>query len=93
MTNVLVTLGGSGAVLVTTDGAWFAPHPRSPSAAPWVRGLVGGGLHPRRPAGDGPAGCLASAVAYGSAAAALPSTTLPRPMDAESLVPTVVAVG
>ena len=32
-------------------------------------------------AGRSPADCLASAVAYGSAAASLPGTTLPTPAD------------
>ncbi len=93
ISNVLVTLGGSGAVLVNPVGAWFA-HP--PEIA--VRSTVGAGdssvagfiLADLR--GEGPEGCLASAVAYGSAAAALPSTTLPVPTDAEPLRPVVVAV-
>lgn len=91
--NVLVTLGGSGAVLVNRAGAWFAP---SPEIA--VRSTVGAGdsavagfvLADLR--GEGPAGCLANAVAYGSAAAALPSTTLPTPAHAGPLRPAVIAV-
>ncbi|SHI33615.1 1-phosphofructokinase [Tessaracoccus bendigoensis DSM 12906] len=92
--NVMVTLGGSGAVLVNADGAWFA---HAPEIA--VRSTVGAGdssvagfiLADLR--GEGPEGCLATAVAYGSAAAALPSTTLPTGADAQPLLPKVVAVG
>lgn len=79
---VLVTLGSAGAVLVTGEGAWFARAPRIA-----VRSTVGAGdsavagyllAHVR---GAEPATCLASSVAYGSAAAALPGTTLPTPTD------------
>ena len=81
---VLVTLGGTGAVLVTADGAWHAPAP--PTA---VVSTVGAGdsslfgyllaTERRMP----PAERLALAVAYGSAAAALPGTTIPRPADVD----------
>jgi 1-phosphofructokinase len=76
----LVTLGGAGAVLVTPEGAWHA------SALPitvvstvgagdsslfgYLLGDVRGGTPPER---------LALAVAYGSAAASLPGTTIPEP--------------
>lgn len=79
---VLATLGSHGAVLVDADGAWFAPAP--PTA---VVSTVGAGdcalfgylLGSLRglPAPDR----LALAVAYGSAAAGLPGTTIPRPDD------------
>lgn len=80
--NVLVTLGGSGAVLVNGEGAWFARPPRIT-----VRSTVGAGdssvagfiLAEVR--GEPAAACLASAVAYGSAAASLPGTGLPTPAD------------
>lgn len=82
---VLVTLGGTGAVLVTSDGAWHAPAP--PTA---VVSTVGAGdsslfgylLATERglPAAD----ALALAVAYGSAAAGLPGTTIPRPADVDA---------
>ena len=83
ITNVLVTLGGSGAVLVTASGAWYATAP-----AVEVKSTVGAGdssvagFIVADVAGAGPADCLASAVAYGSAAAGLPGSTLPRPTDA-----------
>ncbi|HMQ65421.1 MAG TPA: 1-phosphofructokinase family hexose kinase [Arachnia sp.] len=80
--NVLVTLGGAGAVLVTADGAWFGRAPRTQ-----VRSTVGAGDSAvagfvlAQVAGRSPAECLASSIAYGSAAASLPGTTLPAPRD------------
>ncbi|QDB80022.1 hexose kinase [Georgenia wutianyii] len=81
---VLVTLGGAGGVLVTADGAWHAPAP--PTA---VVSTVGAGdsslfgylLATER--GLPSAERLALAVAYGSAAAGLPGTTIPRPTDVD----------
>lgn len=77
---VLATLGAAGAVLVSGEGAWLAtPPPIVPrstvgagdaSLAGYVRAEVGGATPPQR---------LQMAVAYGSAAAALPATTLPSP--------------
>lgn len=78
--TVLATLGGTGAVLVTADGAWFAP------ALPIdVVSTVGAGdsslfgylLGEVR--GLAPAERLGLGVAYGSAAAGLPGTTIPIP--------------
>jgi 1-phosphofructokinase len=78
--SVLVTLGGNGAVLVTADGAWHATPPPTT-----VVSTVGAGDSSlfgyllgdiRRLA---PAQRLALAVAYGSAAAGLPGTTVPNP--------------
>lgn len=80
--NVLVTLGGSGAVLVNADGAWYATAPsitlRSTVGAgdSSVAGFVLADVE-----GRDPAACLATAVTYGSAAASLPGTTLPAPAD------------
>jgi 1-phosphofructokinase len=77
---VLVTLGGAGAVLVTAEGAWLATPPPitvvstvgagDSSLFGYLLGDVRGGT---------PAERLALAVAYGSAAASLPGTTIPRP--------------
>lgn len=77
---VLATLGAAGAVLVDDTGAWLAtPPPIVPrstvgagdsSLAGYVRAAVGGAEPPRR---------LRMAVAYGSAAAALPGSALPAP--------------
>ena len=79
---VLATLGAAGAVLVNGTGAWLAtPPPTIPrstvgagdsSLAGYVRADVGGAEAPRR---------LQMAVAYGSAATALPGSALPSPAD------------
>lgn len=78
--TVLLTLGAAGALAVRETGAWVAtPPPITPrstvgagdsSLAGWLIGLG---------RGDSPAECLRRAVATGSAAAALPGTTLPAP--------------
>lgn len=84
ITNVLATLGGAGAVLVTADGAWHAAAP-----AITVKSTVGAGDSSvagfilAAVAGGTPEQCLARAVAYGSAAASLAGTALPRPEDAD----------
>ncbi|WP_185994961.1 1-phosphofructokinase family hexose kinase [Nocardioides campestrisoli] len=77
---VLVTLGANGAVLVTPAGAWHAVPPPTTvvstvgagdsSLFGYVLGEVRGLGEPER---------LALAVAYGSAAAGLPGTTIPAP--------------
>lgn len=87
---VLATLGAHGAVLVTAEGAWHASPP--PTA---VLSTVGAGdsslfgyllgHHRWLP----PAERLALAVAYGSAAAGLPGTTIPHPSQAHPELVTV----
>jgi 1-phosphofructokinase len=77
---VLATLGPAGAVLVDETGSWMATPPpieaRSTvgagdaSLAGYIRADVGGAVPPQR---------LQMAVAYGSAAAALPGSALPTP--------------
>ncbi|WP_435744122.1 1-phosphofructokinase family hexose kinase [Nocardioides sp. SYSU DS0663] len=77
---VLATLGGRGAVLVTAGGAWHAGPPPTTVVSTVGAGdssLFGYLLGDLR--GLPPADRLALAVAYGSAAAALPGTTIPRP--------------
>jgi len=79
---VMVTLGPAGAVLVTADGAWHATAPEVPvvstvgagdsSVAGYILADVNGGDETER---------LRTAMAYGSAAASLPGTTLPTPAD------------
>ena len=79
---VMVTLGPAGAVLVTADGAWHATAPKVPvvstvgagdsSVAGYILADVNGGDETER---------LRTAMAYGSAAASLPGTTLPTPAD------------
>jgi 1-phosphofructokinase len=78
--TVLATLGAAGALLVNDTGSWLAtPPPITPrstvgagdsSLAGYVRADVGGAEAPQR---------LQMAVAYGSAAAALPGSALPSP--------------
>ena len=90
---VMAPLGAAGAVLVTPDGAWHATAPRVPvvstvgagdsSVAGYVLADVRGGDESRR---------LSTAMAYGSAAASLPGTTLPTPADLPSLASVVTAL-
>ncbi|EGD54023.1 1-phosphofructokinase family hexose kinase [Gordonia neofelifaecis] len=78
--SVLTTLGGAGALLTTPAGVWFASAPRVA-----VRSTVGAGdaslagLLIASLRGADEEGLLRSAVAHGSAAAALPGTTPPTP--------------
>lgn len=78
--TVLATLGPNDAVLVNADGAWHATPPEVTVVSTVGAGdssLFGyllGDLQNRDPADR-----LALAVAYGSAAAGLPGTTIPRP--------------
>jgi 1-phosphofructokinase len=77
---VLATLGGAGAVLVTPEGAWHATPPPTTVVSTVGAGdssLFGYLLGDLR--GAGPAERLRLAVAYGSAAAGLPGTTIPTP--------------
>lgn len=91
--NVLVTLGGAGAVLVNAEGAWHATAPKVT-----LRSTVGAGDSSvagfvlADVAGKDPAGCLASAVAHGSAAASLPGTTLPTPDDLPAEAPVITQI-
>ena len=79
---VLATLGGRGAVLVDADGAWFAPAPPTTVVSTvgagdcTLFGYLLGDLRELPPPDR-----LALAVAYGSAAAGLPGTTIPGPDD------------
>lgn len=78
--SVLATLGAAGAVLVTAEGAWHATAPEITA-----RSTVGAGDSALAGylladlAGAAPHDRLRRAVAYGSAAAALPGTGLPGP--------------
>ncbi len=80
VTEVLTSLGPAGAVLVRRDAAWHATaasiEPRSTVGAgdALLAGYLAAG------ASDGP-GALAEAVAWGSAAAALPGSGVPGPGD------------
>ncbi|KQB86555.1 1-phosphofructokinase family hexose kinase [Corynebacterium lowii] len=78
--SVLVTLGGAGAILVTGEGAWKAtPPPISVVSTVGAGDSSLAGYMLADAEGTTPAECLRRAVAYGSAAASLPGTTLPRP--------------
>mgnify|MGYP003707188357 FL=1 len=80
--SVLATLGARGAVLVTADGAWHASPPPSTVVSTVGAGdssLFGYLLGELR--GYRPEERLALAVAYGSAAAGLPGTTMPHPQQ------------
>jgi 1-phosphofructokinase len=91
--NVLATLGAAGAILVNKTGAWLAtPPPVIPrstvgagdsSLAGYLRADVGGAEAPR---------CLQMAVAYGSAAAALPGSALPSPDEVDLDAVRVVSI-
>ncbi len=78
--SVLVTLGPRGAVLVNAGGAWHASPPPVTVVSTVGAGdssLFGYLLGDVE--GRDPAQRLALAVAYGSAAAGLPGTTIPHP--------------
>jgi len=78
--TVLATLGRHGAVLVNADGAWHATPPPTTVVSTVGAGdssLFGYLLGDLRR--QDPAHRLALAVAYGSAAAGLPGTTIPQP--------------
>ena len=83
---VLLTLGGAGAVLATADGTWFAPSPpmRPVSTVGAGDSALAGYLIADARGADAPA-ALVSAVLHGSAAAALPGSTPPRPSDVAAL--------
>ncbi len=93
--NVLVTLGGSGAVLVNAEGAWYGTAPRIDVASTVGAGdsSVAGFLL-AEVSGDPAPTCLAAAIAYGTAAASLPGTTLPTRADlpADPVVTTPIPV-
>jgi len=88
--EVLLTLGADGAMLSTAAGCWSAAPPPTT-----VRSTVGAGDSSLAGylladlAGAAPAERLATAVAYGSAAAGLPGSAVPRPDQAD---PGAVAV-
>jgi 1-phosphofructokinase len=78
--TVLATLGANGAVLVTETGAWHATPPPTEVVSTVgagdssLFGYLFGDIRQRTPDQR-----LALAVAYGSAAAGLPGTTIPHP--------------
>ncbi len=91
--EVLVTLGGAGAVLATSEGVWYAPSPKvtvistvgagDSATAGYLIARVAGLSAPER---------LAHAIAYGSVAVSLPGTTIPRPDQVSPDPDSVVAL-
>ena len=76
--SALVTLGAAGAVLVTGDGAWFAPAPRIvPRSTVGAGDSSLAGFLLAVTAGAEPDAALAQAVAHGAAAASLPGSAVP----------------
>ncbi|MFC6153380.1 1-phosphofructokinase family hexose kinase [Nocardioides yefusunii] len=91
---VLASLGGNGAVLVNADGAWHASPPPTTVVSTVGAGdssLFGHLLADLRGL-DAP-GRLTMSVAYGSAAAALPGTTVPTPTQVRPDLVSVSALG
>jgi 1-phosphofructokinase len=91
--EVLLTLGGDGAVLSTADGGlWSATPPRIT-----VRSTVGAGDCSLAGhllaslAGAPPAERLRSAVAYGAASASLPGSAVPTPAQVDGPAVRVIA--
>jgi 1-phosphofructokinase len=90
---VLATLGGAGAVLVTPEGAWRATPPPTTVVSTVGAGdssLFGYVLADLR--GSDPAERLRLAVAYGSAAASLPGTTIPTPTQVRTDLTEVTSI-
>jgi 1-phosphofructokinase len=90
---VLATLGAGGAVLVTCHGAWHAGPPPTTVVSTVGAGdssLFGYLLGALR--GGSPDQRLRLAVAYGSAAAALPGTSVPTPDHVHPELVTVTAL-
>jgi 1-phosphofructokinase len=77
---VLVTLGAAGAALVTRDASWVASSPKIvPVSTVGAGDSSLAGFVMARARGLDFAESLIQAVSYGSAAAALPGTTIPHP--------------
>lgn len=78
--EVLVTLGPTGGMLITREGAWFAtPPPVEVMSTVGAGDSALAGYLLARAEGGNQAACLAHAVAYGTAATGLPGTTVPTP--------------
>ncbi|GGG69300.1 1-phosphofructokinase [Corynebacterium pelargi] len=78
--QVLVTLGAAGAVLVSKDQTWVAtPPPVTVVSTVGAGDCTLAGYLLALNAGEDTATALRTAVAYGSAATALPGTSIPTP--------------
>jgi 1-phosphofructokinase len=93
VTEVLLTLGGDGAVLSTADGGLWSARPPEIT----VRSTVGAGDCSLAGyvladlAGASPAERLRTAVAYGAASASLPGSAVPTPAQADGTAVQVTA--
>ena len=84
--EVLVTLGGTGALLVTEHDAWHAwPDPIEVKSTVGAGDSALAGFLLARTRGDQPENCLRTAVSWGTAAAALPGSTMPTPSQADAI--------
>ncbi|WP_080794607.1 1-phosphofructokinase family hexose kinase [Corynebacterium pacaense] len=90
---VLVTLGSAGAVLVTGEGAWVSSSPRIEPVSTVGAGdsSLAGFVMAQSRGLDTPTS-LIQAVSYGSAAAALPGTTIPNPDQVTTVGAEVIQV-
>ena len=91
---VLATLGAAGAVLVDGTGSWLAtPPPVTPRSTVGAGDAALAGYLRAHVAGAEPRRRLRMAVAYGSAAAALPGSALPAPaqLDLDAVQVTTIA--
>ena len=91
--SALVTLGAAGAVLVTGEGAWFAPAPRIvPRSTVGAGDSSLAGFLLAVTEGASPDRALAQAVAHGAAAASLPGSAVPSRelADASALTATPI---
>ncbi|MBP3087910.1 1-phosphofructokinase family hexose kinase [Corynebacterium sp. sy017] len=80
VSEVLVTLGDAGALLATSSGIWHAsPPPITVVSTVGAGDCCLAGYLMARAEGKTFAQALQQAVAYGSAATALPGTTIPTP--------------
>jgi len=84
--EVIVTLGGTGALLITEHDAWHArPEPVEVKSTVGAGDSSLAGFLLARTRGDQPENCLRAAVAWGTAAAALPGSTMPTPSQADAI--------
>ncbi|WBT07856.1 1-phosphofructokinase family hexose kinase [Corynebacterium sp. SCR221107] len=91
--QILVTLGAAGAVLVTADQAFKATPPPTKAVSTVGAGDSSlAGFIMAQELGQSVADSLRQAVAYGSAAASLPGTTIPSPAQINVAQTNVVEV-
>lgn len=89
--NVLVSMGGDGAMLVTPQGAWIAPAvPVRVSSTVGAGDAMVGGLMSLLEKGAPLLECFRMAVACGTASVMTDGTQLIRVEDAEAILPRVV---